>query len=254
MLAATLLLTGCAAGTVDAVLQEPRTTGSAPQTPAEPASPGPVTGSLAEPAEPAEPAASIDLRAHSTSDPASPWVVVNKHTPLDPLDHEPELTVVRGYLVRPDAAPDVAALLDAADADGVRLTLRSAYRGYPKQASVYQGWVAQLGAARADAVSARPGHSEHQTGIAVDVGSTTRPECDFEDCFADTVEGRWVADHAAEFGLVVRYTAENSTVTGYGPEPWHLRWVGRELAGHMRDTGVTTLEEVFDVPGGGYPD
>jgi D-alanyl-D-alanine carboxypeptidase len=179
-------------------------------------------------------------------------VVVNKRTPLHPVGYEPQLTTVRGYLVRPDAAPDLTALLDSADADGVHLTLRSAYRGYPKQASVYEGWVAQLGAAQADAVSARPGHSEHQTGIAVDVGSSTRPACDFEQCFGDTVEGRWVAAHAAEFGFLVRYTPENGAVTGYAPESWHLRWVGRELAAHMRATGVTTLEEVFDVPGGGY--
>jgi D-alanyl-D-alanine carboxypeptidase len=179
-------------------------------------------------------------------------VVVNKRTPLDPVDHEPELTTVRGYLVRPDASPDLTTLLAAADADGVHLTLRSAYRGYPKQAEVYDGWVAQLGAAEADEVSARPGHSEHQTGLGVDFGSSTRSECDFEQCFGDTAEGRWVAGHAAEFGFLVRYTRENSAVTGYAAEPWHVRWVGRELAAHMRATGVTTLEEVFDVPGGGY--
>lgn len=216
--------------------------------------PSPVAAPAEGPVDAPPPATGLDLTEHSTSDPASPWVVVNKRTPLDPLDHEPDLTTVRGYLVRPDAAPDVAALLDAADADGVRLTLRSAYRGYPKQAAVYEGWVAQLGAERADSVSARPGHSEHQTGLGVDVGGTTRPECDFEACFGETVEGRWVAEHAAEFGMLVRYTRQNSAVTGYAPEPWHLRWVGRELAAHMRATGVTTLEEVFDVPGGDYVD
>lgn len=218
----------------------------------------PADGALDEP-EPApvpvaEPATSIDLTAHSTSDPASPWVVVNKHSPLDPVDYEPELTTVRGYLVRPDAAGDLTALLEAADADGVHLTLRSAYRGYPKQAAVHADWVAQLGQAEADEVSARPGHSEHQTGIAVDVGSSTRSGCDFEECFGTTVEGRWVAAHAGEFGFLVRYTPENSAVTGYAPESWHLRWVGRELVAHLRATGVTTLEEVFDVPGGGYVD
>ncbi|MFD6140412.1 M15 family metallopeptidase [Promicromonospora sp. NPDC060271] len=214
--------------------------------------PAPAEGPVDDPAPP--PATGLDLTEHSTSDPASPWVVVNKRRPLDPIDYEPDLTVVRGYLVRTDAARDVAALLDAADADGVRLTLRSAYRGYPKQVAVYEGWVAQLGAEQADAVSARPGYSEHQTGLGVDVGGTTRPECDFEACFGETVEGRWVAEHAAEFGMLVRYTRQNSSVTGYAPEPWHLRWVGRELAAHMRATGVTTLEEVFDVPGGDYAD
>ncbi|WP_454856358.1 M15 family metallopeptidase [Promicromonospora soli] len=258
---ATLLLAGCAggvgvAGAGDtAAAQERGTTGEEPATgSAASPIPSPIAGPVDEPAdEPVPvPAPGIDLTAHSTSDPASPWVVVNKRAPLDPLDYEPELTTVRGYLVRPDAAGDLTALLEAADADGVHLTLRSAYRGYPKQAAVYEDWVAQLGRAEADAVSARPGHSEHQTGIAVDLGSSTRSSCDFEQCFGETVEGRWVAEHSAEFGFIVRYTPENHTVTGYAPEPWHVRWVGRELAAHMRATGVTTLEEVFDVPHGGY--
>jgi D-alanyl-D-alanine carboxypeptidase len=278
VLAASLLLTGCAAADLSndggATGTEPRATASAqaekdprekpaekpaarqegakaPQTEPSPV-PAPAEGPVDAPAP--RPATGLDLTEHSTSDPESPWVVVNKRRPLDPVDHEPDLTVVRGYLVRTDAARDVAALLDAADADGVRLTLRSAYRGYPKQVEVYEGWVAQLGAERADDVSARPGYSEHQTGLGVDVGGTTRPECDFEACFGETVEGRWVAEHAAEFGMLVRYTRQNSAVTGYAPEPWHLRWVGRELAAHMRATGVTTLEEVLDVPGGDYAD
>jgi D-alanyl-D-alanine carboxypeptidase len=279
VLAASLLLSGCAAADgdrgdlADVGQKGTSATGAAPQAPPDPPDPVTSPGSSPEPSPVAGPteapgdappqdgvapatvpraAPSIDLTAHSATDPASPWVVVNKRAPLDPIDHEPELTTVRGYLVRPDAAPDVAALLDAADADGVHLTLRSAYRGYPKQVAVYDGWAAQLGVERADAVSARPGHSEHQTGLAVDVGSSTQPGCDFKACFGETVEGRWVAEHAAEFGLVVRYTSENSAITGYEPEPWHLRWVGRDLAAYMSATGVTTLEELFDVPGGDY--
>jgi D-alanyl-D-alanine carboxypeptidase len=273
VLATMLLLTGCVPGAVGATHQGPGRAGTTSEAPGA-AKPGAAEPGAAEPGAakpgPEEPGSdkpsvekpskansskakpSVDLTAHSATDPASPWVVVNKRTPLDPVDHEPELTTVRGYLVRPAAAPDLTALLAAADADGVHLTLRSAYRGYPKQAEVYAGWVAQLGAAEADAVSARPGHSEHQTGIAVDVGSSTRPECDFDPCFGDTVEGRWVAEHATEHGFLVRYTPENSAVTGYGAESWHLRWVGRDLAAYMRDAGVTTLEEVFGVPGGGY--
>ena len=265
VLATTLLLTGCVSGAAGATYPGSPAAGTTPGARAEqpgaeepggeepggdePGGDEPGAESAGKPA-PAPP--SIDLTAHSATDPASPWVVVNKHAPLDPVDHEPELTTVRGYLVRPDAAPDLTAFLEAADSDGVHLTLRSAYRGYPKQAEVYAGWVAQLGAAEADEVSARPGYSEHQTGLAVDVGSTTRPECDFDPCFGETVEGRWVAAHAEAFGFLVRYTPENAAITGYGPESWHLRWVGRDLAKYMHDTGVTTLEEVFDVQGGNY--
>lgn len=195
-------------------------------------------------------AGEIDLSAYSVTDPASPWVVVNKARPLAPADYEPPLTTVRGYRVHPEIAADLEQMLTAAGQDGVELTLRSAYRSAAKQATVYDGWVRSLGQARADQVSARPGHSEHQTGRAVDVGSATRPACDFEACFADTVEGRWIAAHAAEFGFLLRYTAENAAVTGFAPEGWHLRHVGRELAGYLDRAGIGTLEEAFGVPGG----
>lgn len=194
---------------------------------------------------------SFDLSRHSATDPASPWVVVNKRHALGP-DDVPRLTVVRGYLVRPEIARDLEAMLEAAHDDGVELTLRSAYRSWGKQAAVYDGWVASLGRDKADEVSARPGHSEHQTGLAVDIGSTTRPGCDFDPCLADTDEGRWVARYAGKFGFLVRYTVANQDVTGYGPEPWHLRWVGRGLAAHMAATGTDSLEELFGVPGGDY--
>lgn len=259
MLVVALLLAGCASGAAPATYE--RSASSGPETGTQgsavdgvAADGGTGAGATADESAgaPAEAAPGIDLAAHSPTDPASPWVVVNKRVAVDPVDHEPDLTTVRGYLVRPDAAPDLTALLAAAEADGVHLTLRSAYRGYSKQAAVYEGWVAQLGRAQADAVSARPGHSEHQTGLAVDVGGSSRPECDFEPCFGDTPEGRWVAEHARSFGFLVRYTPENKAVTGYAPEAWHLRWVGRDLAGYLSETGLSTLEEVFDVPGGGY--
>ena len=259
MLVVALLLAGCASGAAPATYE--RSASSGPETGTQgsavdgvAADDGTGAGATADESAgaTAEAAPGIDLAAHSPTDPASPWVVVNKRVAVDPVDHEPDLTTVRGYLVRPDVAPDLTALLAAAEADGVHLTLRSAYRGYSKQAAVYEGWVAQLGRAQADAVSARPGHSEHQTGLAVDVGGSSRPACDFEPCFGDTPEGRWVAEHAKSFGFLVRYTPENTAVTGYAPEAWHLRWVGRDLAGYLSETGLSTLEEVFDVPGGGY--
>ncbi|MFI2487419.1 M15 family metallopeptidase [Promicromonospora kroppenstedtii] len=259
MLAAVLLLAGCASGAARATYETSASPG--PEAGAEgsaangvAADGGTVAGAPADESAdaPAEAVPGIDLAAHSPADPESPWVVVNKRVAVDPVDYEPDLTTVRGYLVRPDVAPDLTALLSAAEADGVHLTLRSAYRGYSKQASVYESWVAQLGRAQADAVSARPGHSEHQTGLAVDVGGSSRPACDFEPCFGDTLEGRWVAEHAGSFGFLVRYTPENKAVTGYAPEAWHLRWVGRDLAGYLSETGLSTLEEVFDVPGGDY--
>lgn len=237
-----LVVAGCAAPA-----PEPRPAPDAGGTPAAlvvaTGSPGAAVPTSAPPG--------IDLTQHSTTDPASPWVIVDKAHPLDPIRYEPDdLVVVHGYLVREAAADDLTALLDAAAADGATITLRSAYRSYGKQRTVYDGWVRQLGQAEADRVSARPGYSEHQTGLVVDVGSGSDSGCDFDDCFAGTVEGRWVAANATGFGFLVRYTAANEPVTGYAPEAWHLRWVGRPLAAAMAAAGVTTLEEMFGVTGG----
>ncbi|MBB5475184.1 D-alanyl-D-alanine carboxypeptidase [Cellulomonas hominis] len=195
--------------------------------------------------------AGLDLARESTTDPASVWIVVNKALPLQPATWSPpDLVAVGAYQVRAVVQDPLTRMLAAAAADGVRLELRSGFRSYDYQAGVHAGWAAQVGAPRADEVSARPGHSEHQTGLAVDVGSGSRPDCDFQDCFAETDEGRWVAARAGEFGFVVRYTAAGQAVTGFAAEGWHLRYVGTDLVGEMQRRGVGTLEELFDLPGG----
>jgi len=211
--------------------------------------PAPAPAPLRPPAP-----AGLDLARWSTQDPSSTWVVVNKARPLVPADHVPaDLTTVQGYEVRAQVRGPLTDMLAAAAADGVQLGLRSAYRSAAYQQAVHGSWARLVGEARADEVSARAGHSEHQTGLAVDVGSTTRPECDFQDCFDTTVEGAWVAEHAGEFGFLVRYTAATQEVTGFAPEGWHLRYVGTELVTELERRGLATLEELFGLPGGpGY--
>lgn len=194
----------------------------------------------------------IDLAAHSTTDPSSIWVVVNKTHPIRPPDFRPDLAIVRGYQVARPAADPLTRLLEAADAAGLGLKIESAFRSYAYQVHVHDQLVATEGSAAADRVSARPGYSEHQTGLAVDLITPAHPACDLTQCFARTPAGRWLAQHAWRYGFVVRYTAENQAVTGYGPEPWHLRYVGQPLAAWMRATGVSTLEQVFHVSGGDY--
>jgi D-alanyl-D-alanine carboxypeptidase len=237
--AALVLLTGCLAPASPPTI--PETLAAEAST----ASPPPPAGTSAQPVP------GFDLTAFSTTDPASPWVIVNKTHPLDPVGYAPDdLVIVHDYYIRSIAADDLTALLDAAEADGVTLTLRSTYRSYAKQRTVYDGLVARNGQASTDRVSARPGYSEHQTGLAIDVGSSTDSACDFEACFATTAEGRWVSANAQRFGFIVRYTTDDEAVTGYSPEAWHLRHVGRPLATAMAATGVTTLEQMFDVDGG----
>jgi D-alanyl-D-alanine carboxypeptidase len=200
----------------------------------------------------ARPRPTFDRAQHSTRDPASIWVVVNKKHPMSP-DYRPEISLVRGYQVATPAADPLAHLLDDSDRRGLGFKIASAYRSYGYQVGVYGNVVAASGQAAADRVSARPGHSEHQTGLAVDLVTPASPGCDFEQCFADTAGGRWLAQHAWSYGFIVRYRPGNEAVTGYSPEPWHLRYVGRPLAAELRRTHTDTLEEFFDITGGDYP-
>jgi D-alanyl-D-alanine carboxypeptidase len=237
---AILLATGCAAPSAPAPRAADPVVGETPS---------PVA---AEPPAAPEAARTLDLTRHSTTDPTSTWVVVNKRHPL-PADFRPELGLVRGYQVAHPAVGPLTRLLDDGDARGLGFKTASAFRSFAYQQQVYAGRVAAGGQAAADAVSARPGHSEHQTGLAVDLVTPADPSCDLDPCFARTPGGRWLARKAWRYGFVVRYQRGDEAVTGYAPEPWHLRYVGRPLAREMRRTGVTTLEELFGVPGGDYP-
>lgn len=154
--------------------------------------------------------------------------VVNKAIPL-PAAYDPGLL------------PEVAAAFEelraaAAAEDGLTLWNASGYRSHSDQQQAYQGWVARAGGREgADRFSSRPGHSEHQSGLAVDVN-------DPSPAFGGTPEAEWVAANAHRFGFVVRYPEGKEGVTGYIHEPWHLRHVGTELAATLTDSGLS-LEE-----------
>lgn len=194
--------------------------------------------------------APFDRTRHSTDDPASIWVVVNKTRPVRPVAFRPDLALVRGYQVARPVAGPLTRLLADGDEIGLGLKIASAFRSYEYQAIVHASTVASRGQAAADRVSARAGQSEHQTGLAVDVVTPATPACDFEACFGATRAGRWLAHHVWRYGFVVRYQAALTAITGYRPEPWHLRYVGRPLAAELRRTGVGTLEEFFDLTTG----
>ncbi|WP_432541307.1 M15 family metallopeptidase [Kineococcus sp. SYSU DK002] len=214
---------------------------------ADPAAQDPVAVAAAEPAPAPAPAAAPDP---STTDAASPWVVVNKQHPLDPVEYAPALAVVGGKEVAALVAPDLRALLEAADRDGVSLSITSGYRSHARQRAVHDAAVRRDGLESAESVSARPGHSEHQTGLAVDFGGSSRPGCQLENCFGQTPEAAWLQAHAGRYGFLLRYPEGKTGITGYDPEPWHWRWVGTDLLGRMADRGVSTLEEFFGISGG----
>ena len=200
------------------------------------------------------PTPTFDKKQFSIDDPASIWVVVNKLRPLQPVDYQPVLvaanvTHVYAPLMRPDAAAALERMFAAGAAEGAGgMQLQNSYRSYATQVAVHRQQVAQDGQAAADAQSARPGFSEHQTGYALDI-ATVPNVCAIQGCFGATPQGRWLAANSYRFGFILRYPQGKQAVTGYIFEPWHFRYVGVELATEMHDTGVGTLEEFFGLPG-----
>jgi LAS superfamily LD-carboxypeptidase LdcB len=190
-------------------------------------------------------------RPGGVENPTSITVVVNKARPLPAGYVPPDLVVPDwagsgGLSLRAEAARAVEALARDAAAAGISLRSVSSYRSYARQATIYDGYVAREGQAGADTHSARPGHSEHQTGLAVDFDDGAG--CSLATCFRDTAGGRWLAENASRYGFILRYPDGYQHIVGYRFEPWHYRYVGVETAADMRDRGVVTLEEYFGLP------
>lgn len=122
---------------------------------------------------------------------------------------------------------------------GLNIYIASGYRGYNNQNTLYNNYVSRDGKENADTYSARPGHSEHQTGLCFDLNSV-------DDSFSDTSEGKWINNNAYLYGFIIRYPKGKESVTGYQYESWHLRYVGVDLAKKLYNNGDwITMEEYF---------
>lgn len=256
---AVLALAGCTAaangatgisGTSPAAIGRP----SSSAAPNESLAPTRETGRSPRPSKASAVASGFDKNRLSTTDPASIWDVTNKLRELQPASFAPaDLVQVpvphqNSPVLRQVAADALAALFSAAKTEGAGgLQLQSAYRSYALQVKVYSGYLAQLGAKTADAQSARPSFSEHQTGLAADI-SASPANCTLAECFGATPQGKWLATNSWRFGYLLRYPSDKTAVTGCIYEPWHFRYVGVELASEMHAKGVATLEEFFGLP------
>ncbi len=202
-----------------------------------------------------QPVATFDKQARSLSDPASIWVIVNKKHQLQPKDYTPAGLVAPDIplrlsettsemLMRPDAAKALETMAAAAKKSGAMLMVASAYRSYQFQVDLYNRYVQEQGQEVADTQSARPGYSEHQTGLAVDL-EPANGQCEVDACFAGTAEGKWLAANAYKYGFIIRYGDGLDRTTGYIYEPWHVRYVGTDLSNQLAKTGTATLEAFF---------
>lgn len=174
--------------------------------------------------------------------PAEPTIIngillANKQHPL------PE-TYAPGEDAETRAAYD--AMAEAAAADGLQLVAFSTYRGFARQKELYEGYVAKDGQQAADRYSARPGYSEHQTGMAFDIGEAGQEQHWASASFGDTAGGKWVKENAHDYGFILRYPEGKEQITGYMHESWHFRYVGKEAATAIYEQNIT-LEEYLDV-------
>lgn len=174
--------------------------------------------------------------------------------------YKPEITVVDGlsyvdgillanktyslpssYNIGVDSTAGAAVdeLIQASANDGINLFVCSGFRSYLTQKNLYQSYVNRDGQAAADTYSARPGYSEHQTGLAFDMNNASSS-------FNNTKEAKWLAENCYKYGFIIRYPQGKESITGYQYESWHIRYVGTDLAKAIHDTDLT-LEEFFGI-------
>ncbi|MGG4491232.1 M15 family metallopeptidase [Metabacillus idriensis] len=183
-------------------------------------------------------------------------IVANKERNL-PKDYEPTDLVTPGVpfpfkedlpkkKMRKEAALSLEVMFKVAEDKGLELLAQSGYRSYDTQDSIFAFNAEQKGEELANKTSSKPGQSEHQTGLSMDV---TSPEVNYEltEAFGDTKEGKWLAENAHKYGFIIRYLKGKEDITGYNYEPWHLRYVGVEHAKKIHQLGIT-LEEYLQKP------
>jgi D-alanyl-D-alanine carboxypeptidase len=171
--------------------------------------------------------------------------VVNKQRPLNPLKYKPQLDKTLNLAT--SAANGYRALKAAVSKAGKgTLCLNSGYRSFNTQANTYNTDVKRYGKAVAENLAAHPGYSEHQTGLAADV-STTALGCRITN-FGKSLASTWIANNGWQYGFIIRYPNGETATTGYQYEPWHLRFVGVELATKMHDQKIAVLEKYWNLP------
>ena len=175
-------------------------------------------------------------------------LLVNKHYLLD-KDYIPDdlVNVSQNYAwgeVGSQKVREVAynAFLDmwnAANEEGYYLMINSSYRSYEDQEIVYNNYKNSSGERFADSIAARPGSSEHQTGLALDIFSKTNTN---KNTFSQTDEAKWLKENAHNFGFILRYPEDKVDITGYSFESWHYRYVGKDIATYIYENDITYEE------------
>lgn len=207
----------------------------------------------------AKPVTIFDPPKYSIDEADSIWAVANKQRPVSPLKYQPaklaypafpkpKIQNPYGLQLRLEAAVATENMAAAMKAAGQgTLVLNSGFRTFKNQQGLYNRTAKDKGLAVAEKLSARPGHSEHQLGLAADF-SVKDQGCVIMVCFGKTEAGIWLAENAHNYGFILRYPKGYKSITGFQYEPWHFRYVGVELATEMKTKNIKTLEEFWKLP------
>lgn len=181
------------------------------------------------------------------------WSLVNKTNPI-PVTFVPANLKIPNIdtnteksdeerSARADIEQPLIDMFNAAQAAGYSLMIGSGYRSANLQAIYFNSLAGSIGETEANQSIARPGQSEHQTGLAVDISTVAR-NCYLSDCFAETDDGLWLVNNSYRYGFILRYPKGKELITEYNYEPWHFRYVGVDLATALRESGLT-LDEAW---------
>lgn len=198
-------------------------------------------------------AKSIRAIVEDYKNPNSIWQLVNRTNGLS-VDYVPADIIIPDVptrtdkstgerSVRTDITKPLKEMFDAAASFSYQLVIGSGYRSANLQSIYFNSAVASSGLTEAAKYVARPGQSEHQTGLAVDITTVSRA-CYLTECFADTSDGQWLAKNSYKYGFILRYQSGKESITGYNYEPWHFRYVGIDLATALYESDLM-LEEAY---------
>ena len=201
----------------------------------------------------APPPACVEGDVVTTDNPATGWatVIVDTERALPDWYTPPDLTNISeagfpftdGMALRGLVMDDLNAMREAAAANGTPIGILAAFRSYARQADLFARRVDEMGASEAGSRVARPGHSEHQLGTTLDISD--EGATDVDQAWGASPAGQWIASHAHEFGFLISYPAGAEERTCYDFEPWHLRYVGRDVAAAVISSGLTLREHLY---------
>ena len=190
--------------------------------------------------------ANLDKEWYTADIPVSgyddPYIIVNKFYKVPDEYKPPDLVEADGFLMREKTAEAYLMMRQDAEKEGLRMRAVSAYRSVEYQRNLYDRYLSQDSKENVDRYSARAGHSEHHTGMAIDLFGSEEGLRNF----INTPEYEWVCENCYKYGFIIRYSADIENITGYEDEPWHIRYIGVEASTDMKNKGIKSLEEYYE--------